>query len=319
MEFRSPSNLLGKSKTMKATNILLTPLLLIFCISSFTAQYLTDFGINIGASNYLGEIGGKEAQRRDFIFDMKLAQTKPSFGFFHRHRFNESYGITTTLTFAKIAGTDAITENPARKERNLSFFNTITELSTRGEYYFYTIHDVGNHGRYWVNFRPYVFAGLGIFHHAPKAEYNGSVYNLRPLKTEGQEKSYSLFSVSVPAGLGFYFTFKNRYRLSFEMAYRKTFTDYLDDISTTYAATEDLDSELAIELANRNDEIDSDDAQIDPNNYESGGIRGNSSDKDSFLTTHFGISYVLRGSWKNIVISRGPVRPKFIRRTRIKF
>jgi hypothetical protein len=223
------------------------------------------------------------------------------------------------LTFAQIAGTDAITENPARNERNLSFFNTITELSTRAEYYFYTIHDVGNHGRYWVNFRPYVFAGLGVFHHAPKAEYNGSVYNLRPLKTEGQDKAYSLFSMSVPAGLGFYFTYKNKYRFSFEMAYRKTFTDYLDDISTTYAATEDLDSELAVELANRNDEINPEEGVIDPNNYTAGSIRGNDTDKDSFLTTHFGISYVLRGAWHNTVITRGPMRPKFIRKTRIKF
>lgn len=304
---------------MKAYHLIVISLLA-FCSSlDGKAQYLTDFGVNFGASNYLGEIGGKEAVRRDFIFDMKLSQTKPSFGMFFRHRFNDSYGITTTLTFAQIAGNDAITLNPERNERNLSFVNNITELSTRAEYYFYTIHDVGNHGRYWVNFRPYVFAGLGLFHHAPKAELNGSLYNLRPLKTEGQEKEYSLLSVSVPVGIGFYFTYKNRYRLSFEMAYRKTFTDYLDDISTTYVAEDELGSDLAIELANRNDEIDPTESTINPNNYTDGSIRGNASDKDSFLTSHLGISYVLRGSWKNTVISRGPVRPKFIRKTRIKF
>lgn len=302
---------------MKILRSLITLALLLLGISSMKAQYMTDFGINIGASNYLGKIGGKASTRRDFIFDMKLAQTKPTLGFFYRHRFNESYGITGTLTFAQIAGDDAITTNPARKERNLSFFNTITELSTRGEYYFYTIHDVGNHGRYLINFRPYVFAGMGIFHHFPKAEYNGSVYNLRPLQTEGKE--YSLLSVSIPAGLGFYFTYKNRYKLSFEMCYRKTFTDYLDDISTTYISEEELGSDLAVELANRNDEIETEDAEINPNNYTEGSIRGNESDKDAFLTTHFGISYVLRGGWKNTVITRGPMRPKFIRKTRIKF
>ncbi|CAG5084545.1 hypothetical protein [Parvicella tangerina] len=103
------------------------------------------------------------------------------------------------------------------------------------------------------------------------------------------------------------------------MGYRKTFTDYLDDISTTFANEDDLDSELSVELANRNDEIEGDDAIIDPNNYEPGSKRGNSSDKDSFLTTHFGFSYVLRGSWRNTIITRGPVRPKFIRKTRVKF
>ncbi|MCB9189429.1 MAG: hypothetical protein H6599_09150 [Flavobacteriales bacterium] len=302
---------------MKKSNYIFTFLLVIIELSNSYGQYLTDFGLNIGASNYLGEIGGKADTRRDFIFDMKLEQTKPSYGAFIRHRFNESYGITTTLTFANIAGTDAITSNPARKERNLSFSNMITELSARGEYYFYTIHDVGNHGRYWVNFRPYFFAGLGIFHHAPKTEYKGEVYNLRPLQTEGV--NYSLLSVSIPAGLGFYFTYKNRYRVSFEMCYRKTFTDYLDDISSTFASDAELNSDLAIDLANRNDEIDENTSEIDPHNYEAGSIRGNASDKDAFLTTHFGISYVLRGAYKNIVVTRGPVRPKIIRKTRIKF
>lgn len=282
------------------------------------AQYQTDFGINIGASNYLGEIGGKESTRRDFIFDMKLQQTKPSFGCFFRHRFNESYGITSTLTFARIGGTDAITENPARRERNLSFFNTITELSIRGEYYFYTIHDVGNHGRYWVNVRPYAFLGLGIFHHAPKTFYKGNVYNLRPLKTEGELKPFSLLSASIPIGIGFYFTFKNRYRFSFEMAYRKTFTDYLDDISTDFASASQLNSELAVELANRNDEINPENAEVNPNNYTPGNKRGNPADKDAFLTTHLGISYVMRGAWKNHVICRGPVRPRILRTTRFK-
>lgn len=304
---------------MKAYTLQIFTFLILGASTSLSAQYQTDFGINIGASNYLGEIGGKDATRRDFIFDMKLQQTKPAFGAFWRHRFNESYGITSTLTFAKIGGTDAITENPARKERNLSFFNTITELSVRGEYYFYTIHDVGNHGRYWVNFRPYAFAGIGVFHHAPKTIYNGSTYDLRPLKTEGQVKPYSLISASIPVGIGFYFTYKNRYRFSFEMAYRKTFTDYLDDISTDFASTNELDSELATELANRNDEIDPENAEINPNNYSPGNKRGNPNDKDSFLTTHLGVSYVLRGAWKNHVICRGPVRPKIIRVKRASF
>lgn len=304
---------------MKAIPLLIAITIFFINYSNSYGQYPTDFGINLGAANYLGEIGGKEETRRDFIFDMKLEQTKPAFGFFFRHRFNDAYGITGTLTFARIAGSDAITLNPARKERNLSFFNTVTELAVRGEYYFYTIHDVGNHGRYWVNFRPYIFAGLGIFHHAPKTVYNGSVYNLRPLKTEGQSKQYSLVSASVPVGLGFYFTYKNRYRFSVEMAYRKTFTDYLDDISTDFAAADELESDLAVELANRNDEIAPEDAQVNSNNYTAGSKRGNASDNDSFLTTHLGISYVLRGSWKTRVWCRGPVRPKMIRMTRVKF
>lgn len=293
---------------------------LALCISAdYNSQYQSDFGIYLGASNYLGEIGGKEDIRRDFIFDMKLAQTNISYGAFFRHRLNDSYGISSSLTVAKIEGNDALTENLPRHDRNLSFQNIITELSVRGEYYFYTIHDIGNHGRYLVNFRPYVFAGFGIFHHAPKAFLEGNKYDLRSLKTEGQNEEYSLVSLSIPFGMGCYFTYKNRFRFSFEMSYRKTFTDYLDDISTDYANESDLESEIAIELANRNDELASNDVSIDENNYSPGNKRGDSENKDSFLTSHLGISYVLRGSWKNHVLSRGPMRPKFIRTTRVKF
>lgn len=291
---------------------------LILLIISASGQYRTDIGINLGGSNYLGEIGGKEDTRRDFIFDMKIKETKTSFGAFIRHRFNSSYGVTGTLTFANIAGDDQNTTNLARKERNLNFKNLITELSARGEYYFYTINDVGNHGRYWVNFKPYVFAGLGLFHHSPKTIHNGEVVNLRKLKTEGQNKPYSPINISIPTGLGFYFTYKNRYRLSMEMAYRKTFTDYLDDVSGNYASNNELSSELAIELANRNDELEPDESQIEPENYKAGNKRGDKKNKDSFITGHIGVSYVLRGPWKIEVNTRGNFRPR-VRSFRTKF
>jgi hypothetical protein len=296
---------------------LLTTFLSVMTLTLFS-QYRTDIGFNFGGANYLGEIGGKEDTRRDFIFDMKLKETKTSFGAFIRHRFNDSYGFTATLTFANIAGNDKNSSNPARNERNLNFKNLITEISGRGEYYFYSINDVGNHGRYWVNFKPYVFGGLGIFHHSPKTTYQGEVVNLRKLKTEGQNKAYSPINISIPAGVGFYFTYKNRYRLSVEMAYRKTFTDYLDDVSSSYASHENLSSDLAIELANRNDELASEDNEIEPENYEPGNKRGDDKNKDSFLTGHVGFSYVLRGPWKIEVNSRGGFRPR-VRSFRAKF
>ena len=298
-------------------NLILTAFILTLAISAFS-QYRTDVGVYFGGANYLGEIGGKEQTRRNFILDMKIKETKTSFGAFFRHRFNDSYGVTASLTNATIAGDDKNTTNLARKERNLSFKNNIIELSGRGEYYFYSINDVGNHGRYWVNFRPYIFAGLGVFHHNPKTLHNGEWVKLRPLKTEGQQKKYSPINVSIPAGVGFYFTYKNRYRLSVEMAYRKTFTDYLDDVSSKYASNEVLESELAQDLSNRNDELNSENTQIDAENYLPGNKRGDETNKDSFLTGQVGISYVLRGPWHVEVKSRGDFVPK-MRIYRAKF
>ena len=53
---------------------LIFSLLLVFCISTSYSQWLWDFGVNAGVSNYLGDIGGKEKTRRDFVADMKLAK-----------------------------------------------------------------------------------------------------------------------------------------------------------------------------------------------------------------------------------------------------
>jgi hypothetical protein len=39
------------------------------------SQYKWDFGGSLGASNYLGDIGGKEQTRRDFVADLKFSQT----------------------------------------------------------------------------------------------------------------------------------------------------------------------------------------------------------------------------------------------------
>jgi len=287
------------------------------CFTTVFSQYRTDFGILAGGANYLGEIGGNEQIRRDFVLDMKLEQTRKSFGAFFRHRFNNTYGVTGTLTYAEIGGNDNLTSNIGRKSRNLSFKNTIIELAGRGEYYFYNVYDVGGHSRYIMDFRPYFFGGLGMFYHNPKADLDGDSYALRPLKTEGQEKSYSKINVSIPIGMGFYFTYNKRYRLSCELGWRKTFTDYLDDVSTTYASEEVLESDIAITLANRNNELIDNSSVANSNNYTPGNKRGDSKHADSYLIASVGMSYVLRGDFIHSPTTRGgyyqPIRRRNVR------
>ena len=122
--------------------VIYTFISVVLFLNSSIAQYRSDIGLLIGEGNYLGQIGGNEQTRRNFIFDMKLKETRMSTGIFARHRINESYGFTATLNHAIISGDDKLTSNPARKERNLNFTNHITELNARVEYYFYSINDV---------------------------------------------------------------------------------------------------------------------------------------------------------------------------------
>lgn len=246
----------------------------LFFVSVAFSQYKWDFGINLGAANYLGEIGGKEKTRRDFILDLKLSQTRSAMGGFARYKLNPDIFIRGSLGWYRISGGDNFSTNPGRRGRNLSFRNDIYEASITGQYIFYDIADLGRTYRYRNDFKAYIFTGFAGFYHNPKAKYGGSWVALQPLHTEGQgvvsgaPKPYGKFLIAIPAGAGFYFTVSKIYRVGWEFNWRTTFTDYLDDVSSNYVDPKDLESDLSRELANRNSELSyTDDSSLpDPKN-----------------------------------------------------
>ncbi|MBL4706352.1 MAG: hypothetical protein JKY54_17625 [Flavobacteriales bacterium] len=284
---------------------LFTLVLFFLIISPLFAQYQKDFGITIGGSNYLGDIGGDELNRGGFIWDMKMEQTGIAVGAFYRTKLRDNLGIKASVHWARIQGDDVLSSNAGRRGRNLNFRNDLIELAATGEYYFYETYDVGGYGRYLVEFRPYLFGGIAAVYSDPKAELDGEYYALRPLNTEGKSNSYNAITMSIPGGLGFYFTYANRYRLGWELGYRHTFTDYLDDVSGVYASVDEIDSELGQQLANRRPELGNEPLVPNANNYESGEKRGDQSHNDSYLFSEFSLSYVLRGAPYPIWIKNG--------------
>jgi hypothetical protein len=267
------------------------------------AQYSLDYGAVVGASNYLGEIGGKEKQNREFLLDMKTVHTRWALGGFVRYRAHPMFNVRGMLTYGRITGDDANSTNPGRVARNLSFRNDMFELSGIGEANLYGVNDVGSTGRYRIDFRAYAFTGLGLLFHNPKAKsaVDGKWYALQPLRTEGQgiipgTKPYSRFQPVIPIGTGFHYTFKRKYRIGAELAYRFTFTDYLDDISTRHPKSGVLTDPKAIELSNRTAEMD---PSAVPADFKwrpgPGSIRGNPKDNDGYLFLTVNYSYVERG------------------------
>jgi len=281
--------------------------------SSLTAQYRWDFGVNLGASNYLGEIGGEEETRRDFVFDMKLNRTQLTVGGFARYKFNPQLSANVGINYGRIKGNDYNSKNPARVARNLSFQNDIIELSGRLELTLFYDNDLGGRGYYNPDFKIYAFAGAAVMKHNPKvrymgdiSEFNGELVELQPLKTEGID--YDLWQFTVPAGIGIYLTHKKIHRFGFEIGYRTTFTDYLDDVSTTYVSDKDVsqnNDELAYALSNRTNQESIDLAaayaeEFDkdvPNfgSFAPGQKRGDVTNNDGYLFTQFSYSYVLKG------------------------
>ena len=88
-------------------------------------------------------------------------------------------------------------------------------------------------GRYLLDFKAYFFGGLAAFYNNPKAQLDGQWIALQPLNTENLDKKYSRIQMALPVGFGFYYTFSRIHRFGLNAAWRFTFTDYIDDASTT--------------------------------------------------------------------------------------
>ena len=179
---------------------LIFSLVLFFCVSASYSQWLWDFGFNLGVSNYLGDIGGKEKTRRDFVSDMKLAKTRWNVGGFARYKWRPRISLKLALDYLRLEGDDKLSTNPGRRARNLNFRNDMFDLGLTAEWFFYENNDLGNTYRYRNGFRSYVFFGVGGFYSNPKGYSNGSWIKLRALQTENV--AYKAIGLNIPVGVG---------------------------------------------------------------------------------------------------------------------
>jgi len=301
----------------------------LFFISFFIAsslggysQYLTDYGFSVGASNYLGDIGGGDGTRRDFVLDMKFNATRWNLGGFYRYRVSPKIGVKATLNYIRLSGDDANTTNGPRRARNLNFKNDIYELAVLGEFYIYKVNDVGGTGRYTSDFNLYLFAGAGLFYSNPKGQTaSGEWVALQPLQTEGV--SYSKFNFAIPTGIGFYYTINRKYRLGMEIGWRTTFTDYIDDVSTRYVNNYDgISNKTNQAHINTVNQDLSDEEKLKLTNFIAGSKRGDPSHNDSYLTATVNFSWAIRSKSKYykarhgwVLGKKGPKR----RKSRAKF
>jgi hypothetical protein len=198
--------------------------------------------------------------------------------------FHPRISARAELAYFRLSGNDALA-NDDRIERNLSFFSNNIELSTTA-----TINLFENGQRYYQ--RPsiniYGFTGLGLLYTNPRAtRQNGENVSLRPLMTENVE--YSRLQPVIPYGIGIKIAPHPLYNIVLEAGYRLTFTDYLDDVSSSrYVDPSLLMSDLSREMADRRRERDPD-YPIAPGV----GRRGNPDNNDGYLLLNFKIQYFL--------------------------
>jgi hypothetical protein len=186
-----------------------------------------ELGIFLGGSYYIGDLN-------PVVHFGPM--TKPAAGAVFRYTINPRFALRANAFFGNVQADDALSPYPAQQQRNLNFRSKITEFSAQAEFNFLE-YQIGNERK---KFTPYIFAGVGAFMFNPVAVYNNYSYTLQPLGTEGQglsggpRKKYKLTQMSIPFGVGIKTNLAKRIGLSIEWGMRKTFTDYIDDVSTVY-------------------------------------------------------------------------------------
>jgi len=201
-----------------------------------------------GLSNYSGDLQGKS-----YTFD----QSYFAYGAGVQYDITRNFSAVSNISVMKVGATDQY-NNPDLVFRNLSFQSNIIEWNLIGEYTFFDITE--------KKFSPFVFIGFGVFHNNPYAyDTLGQKVYLKPLSTEGEglpqypeQKPYNETQFCIPVGGGLKFRVSEDVVLAWEVGFRKTFTDYVDDVSTYYVDQTILQNAkggTAVEMAYRANEL----------------------------------------------------------------
>ncbi len=259
----------------------LTVLLCIFLLNAHAQPLHVD--LYLGAANYQGDLQTKR---------FSLKEAKPAVGLGISYDLSSKLVVRGAASYMKVSGSDQ--QGAGAKDvafRNLRFRSTVLEAQLALEYNLLDIEERG--------FTPYVFGGIAVFHFNPYAydSADNKVF-LRSLGTEGQglsqypeKKLYSNNQFAIPFGGGIKLALTDKLQVGLELGLRKLFTDYLDDVSGTYADSSVLAAgrgSQAAAFAYRGSEISG------ATGYPAvGSQRGNAKNKDWYYVTALRISYAL--------------------------
>lgn len=270
-------------KHLHFTLVLLTTILFFAGNKAYAQEKrgMMGLGFSVGAMNYSGELDD----------NFTLVFTKPGFGVHAMFLVFPRIHFRLNALHGTITASDAQANFTDNTMRNLRFYSDIDELS------FHIMYTLQNRKRGFSkrNFAtPYVFAGLSYYRFAPKRKINGTEYDLHSIGTEGQNLGgnypapYDLQQFSIPFGFGFKIKLTPHIDVGAETGFRRTFTDYLDDVSTNYpdkAALLAKEGPMAVFLS---------DPSLNPlSGKAAGSARGNSGNVDWYVYTNIHLTYYL--------------------------
>ncbi len=193
------------------------------------------------------------------------------------YRYNPRFCFKLDAFWTRLANSDKI----YKAERNLGFRTDVYELSASA---MYDIFPFEHHFEQRRTIEPYVHAGIGLAYFNPMGQLDGKWYNLHQYQTEG--KSYSRLTPVIPFGVGLRTRLRHDLNISLEFTYRKTFTDYLDDVSgKNYKNPNTFVGGSTSTAAQLSDKTDF--------GYYPDKVRGNPNRKDGYFTFNFRIEYMI--------------------------
>lgn len=163
----------------------------------------SEVGFGLGTFNYTGDMA------RSYNF----ALSKPAATVFYRSNLSRVISFRAAFTGGKLAASDKKPVDAFASKRNASFNISLLEASTTWEYHFLNWRE----NKRILRFTPYLFAGFGVF------AMSG---------TANKPKEYSNVQASIPFGLGIKYVLNPKWYVSLEFGARKTFFDYLDNVSS---------------------------------------------------------------------------------------
>lgn len=274
-----------KIPLMKKVRLLFLP----FLSSFFSFAQPVSIGLFGGTANYQGDLD-----------DKPFVPMKPAFGINAGYNISNLLSVRAGYTYATIAGSDKYSRtNFIREVRNLSFETKVSEFSVLGEFHIFNIET--------IRWTPYVFAGIAVYTYNPYTfDVSGNKVFLKPLSTEGQglsqypnRKPYSLHQAAIPFGGGIKYSITDRVAIGLQLGIRKLFTDYFDDLSTSYVDPSILLAErgqLAVDLSYRGDEFPGETPYYPDNGYPVKETpRGSPTAKDWYYITGLQLNFKLGG------------------------
>lgn len=183
----------------------------------------------LGTMGYRGDLDATMYDTRNL---------SPALGVIYRRSYSNHWAFKAGLSWGRIEAKDSDSDEEWVRNRNLSFRTGILELSAQTEFNFFPYQTANPYSKA----TPYLLFGFSLFRFNPKAEINGEWVALQPLRTEGQgltaypnRDPYRRTSLAVTYGGGFKFKIMRRFGVAIETGVRRTYTDYLDDVSRSYA------------------------------------------------------------------------------------